>query len=219
MPEMKDVTSAEAQRRRRRGSDGISTAVKYHGATMPAGIDASTQSFAEAMRIFDAKDASRYAAELFRECFNAPFPAPRDPSGLPFATPPRNWRQYVATYRWPEGSEETVGFCNWIRYRDVYLQGGMCVRKNFYRRLPRDHFRQCQQRGGVAQMMMEAAAAELTDCKAWFGYCGDAQALAVDLRAGYRTTGHKFVIVKWFAPLAEDEQSALIDSIAALGPF
>lgn len=175
--------------------------------------------FERAMSIFDAGNAERYAAELFRESFNAPFPAPREDCGLSIPTPPENWHQYVARYRWPDATEETVGFCNWIRYRDVYLEGGMCVRKSFYRRLPKEHFDACRARGGVAQMMMETAARELADCTAWFGYCGDAKALAVDLRAGYVTTRHPHVIVKWFRELPEDERESLVDSIAAIGPF
>ena len=175
--------------------------------------------FERAISIFDAGNAERYAAELFRESFDAPFPVPRDPCGLSIATPPENWRQYVARYRWPDGTEETVGFCNWIKHRDVYLEGGMCVSKSFYRRLPKEHFQACRTRGGVAQMMMEAAARELTDCKAWFGYCGDAKAMAVDLRAGYVPTRHPHVIVKWFRELPQGEREALVDSIAAIGPF
>lgn len=171
------------------------------------------------LRIFATDRAQELAAGLFRESFNADFPVPRVDAGLSFSTPPENWRQYVATYRWPDATEETVGFCNWIKHLDVYLEGGMCVRKNFYRRLSRDDFRECNARGGIAQMIMEKAATELTDCKAWFGYCGDAKALAVDLRVGYVPTHHKFVIVKWFRPLPKAEQDALIDAVAALGPF
>jgi hypothetical protein len=171
----------------------------------------------ESLRIFRTTEAQRYAADLFRECFNAGFPVPRDRS-LPVPTPPQNWRQYVATYDW-NGTPETVGFCNWIRHRDVYLQGGMCVKRNFYRRLPREQFRECQERGGLAQMMMAAAERELDDCVAWFGYCGDAKALAVDLRAGYVTTPRKFVIVKWFREIPERDRERLVDEIAAIGPF
>jgi hypothetical protein len=175
--------------------------------------------FEQALAIFDAANAKAYAEELFRECFAADFPVPREDAGLAIPTPPTSWHQYVARYRWADGTEETVGFCNWIRYRDVYLEGGMCVRATFYKRLPREHFAACRQRGGVAQMMMEAAARELSDCKAWFGYCGDAKALAVDLRAGYVPTRHRHLIVKWFHPGTEVEQATLIDEIAAIGPF
>ena len=176
--------------------------------------------FAQSLRIFNAgAQAPALASALFRESFNADFPVPRDNAGLSIPTPPENWRQYVALYRWPDGREETVGFCNWIKYRDVYLEGGMCVSKGFYRRLPREQFRECQAAGGIAQLMMEQAARELTDCVAWFGYCGDAKALTVDLRAGYVETRHPYVIVKWFKELPQAERNALIDAIAAIGPF
>ena len=170
------------------------------------------------LRIFRTEDGPRLAGDLFRECFNAPFPVPRLDCGLPIPTPASNWRQYVATYAWPDG-EETVGFCNWIRHRDVYLQGGMCVQRTFYRRLPRPHYAQIRARGGIAQMMMEAAARELDDALAWFGYCGDAKALAVDLRAGYVQTSRRFVIVKWFREVPQAQREAMIDEIAAIGPF
>jgi hypothetical protein len=173
----------------------------------------------DSLRIFDAGNAERYAAELFRECFHAPFPVPRDGCGLSIPTPPQNWRQYVAVYRWPDGREETVGFCNWIRHGDVYLEGGMCVRENVYRRMPREHFRAVRERGGIAQMMMETASRELNDAVAWFGHCGDAKAMAVDLRAGYMPTHRKHVIVKWFREIPREQQDRLIDSIAAIGPF
>jgi hypothetical protein len=168
--------------------------------------------------IFRSRDAAAIATELFRESFGAAFPAPRD-NALPVPTPPQAWRQFVATYRWPDGRDEAVGFCNWIRHNDVYLQGGMCVRRSFYRRLPREQFRELQGEGGLAQMMMAAAARELNDCVAWFGYCGDAKALAVDLRAGYETTDRKHVIVKWFRRIDAIERERLIDEVAKIGPF
>ncbi len=175
--------------------------------------------FADSIDIFASPDAASLASDLFRECFNADFPVPRDNAGLSIPTPPGNWRQYVALYRWPDDTRETVGFCNWIRFGDVYLEGGMCVRKSFYRRMPKEHFRECSARGGVAQMMMEAAAKELDDCQAWFGFCGDKKALAADLRAGYELTDKQHLIVKWFRTPPPIERQALIDRIAAIGPF
>jgi hypothetical protein len=172
----------------------------------------------EALRIFRPADAKRYAADLFRESFNVGFPVPQDNS-LPIPTPPQNWRQYVATYRWPDGREETVGFCNWILWRGVYLGGGMCVQKTFYRRLPREQFAECQARGGIAQMLLEAAFRELDDCIGWFGYCGDKKAMVVDLRAGFRPTRHPLVVVKWREEPTPPVRDELIDAVAAIGPF
>jgi hypothetical protein len=125
----------------------------------------------------------------------------------------------VAFYKWSETHIEPVGFCNWIRYRDVYLEGGMCVRPNFYRRLPKDHWLECKRLGGIAQLIMEAAAVRLNDAEAWFGHCGDKKAYAVDVRVGYRQTRYPFLIVKWFRDVSTTRADELEKEIAALGPF
>ncbi len=43
--------------------------------------------------------------------------------------------------------------------------------------------------------------------------------MAVDLRAGYVPTSHRYLIVKWFRDLPAPEREALIESIAKIGPF
>ncbi len=164
-------------------------------------------------------NADFFAAQLFVDSFAQPFPIPRDNCGLAIPTPPAAWRQFVALYRWPDDRVETVGFCNWIRFNDVYLEGGLCVRPGFYRRLPRAQFAECAERGGVAQIMMDAAAAELNDCPAWFGFCGDYKSYRVCLRAGFVPTGRKFLIARWFGDVSDGEKSRLVDMIAAIGPF
>jgi hypothetical protein len=68
-------------------------------------------------------------------------------------------------------------------------------------------------------MMMEAAARDLTDAAAWFGYCGDHMAYRVDQRVGYEPTAHKHLIVRWTRDLDNKAKIALIDSIAKIGPF
>ncbi|MEO5692836.1 MAG: hypothetical protein ABIQ72_06900 [Usitatibacter sp.] len=171
------------------------------------------------LQIFESKNAAPLASKLFEESFGAPFPVPREEGALSISTPLGAWHQYVATYAWPDSCFETVGFCNWIKFDDVYLEGGMCVRANFYRRLQKGDFIECRALGGVAQMMMATAATQLVDCTAWFGYCGDAKAMAVDLRAGYERTEHPNLIVKWFAQLSDEAQRDLIASVSRIGPF
>lgn len=175
--------------------------------------------FENSLRVFAAPDARKLAENLFRESFNSEFPAPRAARILEVDIHPADWRQYVAIYRWPDGREECVGFCNWIRYKDVYLEGGLAAKRDFYRRLDREHFASCRTRGGIAQIVMEYAATELNDCAAWFGYCGDAKALQVDLRVGYIRTGHPFVIVKWMRELTAAAQRQWIDEVIRIGPF
>ena len=129
--------------------------------------------FNDALKVFETKDAARFAGALFHEAFNSVFPTPAPYRILETQIQPEDWRQFVAIYTWPDGTAECVGFCNWIKYKDVYLEGGLAVQKNFYRRLSKAHFAECNARGGVAQIVMETAATTLTDCVAWFGYCGD----------------------------------------------
>jgi hypothetical protein len=185
----------------------------------PVDETASATTFDDAFHLECFADASYYARALFRECFGSDFPVPRDQSGLPVSTPREAWRQYVAFYRWPDARFEAVGFCNWIRCGRYYLGGGMCVSPTFYRRMPREHFAVCRARGGVAQLMVEAAFRELTDCDAWFGYCGDRKAYQADIRAGFTATRHPLLVAKWRPGLSEAVRTAIEDEVAAIGPF
>jgi hypothetical protein len=177
------------------------------------------KSFADSLHVVRQRNAKFFAEDLFRESFASDFPVPPEASDQSSSARGGDWHQYVAFYKWSETNVEPVGFCNWIRHGDAYLEGGMCVRRNFYRRLPRPHWEECKLRGGIAQIMMETAAGELNDCAAWFGYCGDRKAFIVDTRFGYRPTDHRYVIVKWFRDLPAERKRELIDQVAALGPF
>ena len=177
------------------------------------------KSFDDSLTIIGLRNAAFFASGLFFDSFAAPFPVPREKCGLPIPTPPDVWRQYVALYKWPDQKIETVGFCNWIRYDEVYLEGGMCVRNDFYRRLPREHWQACKGKGGVAEIMMRSASLDLDDCTAWFGYCGDKKAYIVDMRVGYEATKTKYLIAKWFRETDVATKDALVDKIARIGPF
>lgn len=180
-------------------------------------IDMTT--FNDALKVFETKDAASYAGALFQESFNSAFPIRTAYKILDTQIQPEDWRQFVAIYTWPDGTAECVGFCNWIKYKDVYLEGGLAVQKNFYRRLAKPHFAECSARGGIAQIVMEMAATELTDCAAWFGYVGDAKSMRVVLRVGYIRTEHQYLIVKWMRSLPEAERQARIDDVTRIGPF
>ncbi|MEO8102972.1 MAG: hypothetical protein ABI790_10615 [Betaproteobacteria bacterium] len=175
--------------------------------------------FSEALKIVESKDAAPIASGLFYEAYRQDFPSPRDYQILETAIRPDNWRQYVAIYTWADGTEECVGFCNYIKYKDVYLEGGLAVRKNFYRRLSREAFTDCSEHGGIAQIIMETIATRLTDCVAWFGYVGDAKSLRVCLRVGYLQIDHPYLIVKWMQPLDDTVKRKWIDEITRIGPF
>ncbi len=171
------------------------------------------------LKVFRAIDAASIASDLFQSAFNSAFPLPHACKVLDIEITTQDWYQYVALYTWPDGSEECVGFCNWIKYRNTYLEGGLAVKKDFYRSLPKSEFARFNERGGVAQIIMETAAAQLDDCVAWFGYCGDAKALKVDLRVGFVQLEHPYLIVKWIKDLPDADKVALIDEITRIGEF
>ncbi len=172
--------------------------------------------FLDCVSIFRPPKAAYFAAALFFDSFRQPFPVPRDAAGLAIPTPVANWYQYVALYRWPSGLVETVGFCNWIRYNDAYLEGGLCVRAGFYRRLPKSHWKECADAGGIAELIMRTAERELNDCAAWFGFVGDKKSAIVTGRVGYEGTPFKHLIVKWIQETTETERERLIATIGAI---
>jgi hypothetical protein len=166
--------------------------------------------FAARFHVARFANAAYFAGPLFEESFGAAFPVPPDGGG---------WVQYVAFYRWGDEHLEPVGFCNYLPFGSAWLEGGLCVRRSFYGRLSGPHSDECRARGGVAQAIMEAAAADLDDCDAWFAYIGDERSLRVCTRVGYRPAGRGLVMVRWFRSLPVEEQAALVDKVAALGPF
>ncbi len=157
-------------------------------------------------------NAAYFARELFEDSFRSPFPVP------PTDCEPK-WAQYVAFYRWPDDRIEVVGFCNYLPFQEVWLEGGLCVRRTFYSRLSQPHAEECRASGGVAQLIMEHAAGELCRRDAWFAYIGDTRSQKVCTRVGYESTDRQYLMVKWFGDVSETRRAELVDHVAQLGPF
>jgi len=194
-------------------SSSAAASVRRDAAAVPL------ESFESSVAFVGMANAAFFAADLFYEAFGAPFPVPSSDSGLAIPTPPDLWRQYVAFYKWSAADVEPVAFANFLRHGEAWLVGGLCARRNFYRRLPAEHWAACRKRGGIVQMLLDEAARELSGATALFGYCGDAKSWRVSERAGYRRTRYPFVIVKWLRDVATAERAALEDQVAAVGPF
>ncbi len=171
------------------------------------------RSFADSFHVVEMRDAKFFAEDLFRDSFASEFPVPPETSAR------ADWHQYIGFYKWSEANLEPVGFCNWIQHGDVHLAGGLCVRSNFYRRLSRSHLDECKQRGGVAHIVLETAAEHLRNCSGWFAHCGDKRAQLALARFGYQRTDRPYVLAKWFRNGPAERKRALIDQIAAIGPF
>jgi hypothetical protein len=176
-------------------------------------------SFAESTFVLQMRDASFFATDLFFEAFGQPFPKPRETAGLSIATPHDTWHQFVAFYKWSETNVEPVAFVNFIRHGNVYLEGGLCARANFYRRLSPAHWRECKERGGIVQIMLETAIGGLNDADAWFGHTSNNPAFLVNERLGFEITRHPYLKVKWFRELPEARKREIEDQVNAIGSF
>ena len=154
--------------------------------------------------IVEVDDVEAAAGDLFRRSFRG--------------APPDFPRHYIARVT-IDGGWRTIGYVHMTPSEGTYLCGGMCMDERVYRRLPAERRATLKAIGGVAEQMLRYVFADCGDGLAIFGYVGDRRAERVDLRAGFRHTGHKHLIVYWPRPLPESEQQALIAKVAAIGPF
>lgn len=166
-------------------------------------IDAT--SVRDILRIEETADAEFYVGDLFRRRFGS------DPPDFP--------KHYVAFYRQGRTRYLPVGYVHFTPFEDMYLGGGMVIDERLYRRMPPEHRKLVKDAGGIAEAMLRATLARLADAPAVWGYVGDKQAEEVDLRSGFRHTGHRHVVVVWNRELPQEEKAARLQRVVALGPF
>jgi hypothetical protein len=112
-----------------------------------------------------------------------------------------------------------LAYVHFSLQNDYALGGGMCIDAMAFRGLEAQARQQIRERGGLAQILLEHAVSMLDGPSAAFGYVGDRLALAIDLRAGFAPAGPERLIVRWLKPLPATSAKAMIDEVAALGPF
>jgi len=166
-------------------------------------IDA--QSVRDIVRIEEIADAEFFVGDLFRRRFGT------DPPDFP--------NHYVAFYRHGRTRYLPVGYVHFTPFEDMYLGGGMVIDERLYRRMPAAHRKLVKDAGGIAETMLRETLARLSHAPAVWGYVGDKQAEEVDLRAGFRHTGHQYVVVVWNRELSVEEKAARLQRVIALGAF
>jgi hypothetical protein len=157
------------------------------------------------LRVEEVSDAEFYAGELFRRRFRG------DPPDFP--------RHFVPFYRQGRTTYRPVGYVHYTAFEDSWLCGGLVMDDRLYRRMPAPHRKLIKDAGGIAEMMLRDTFARLAQAPAIWGYVGDKQAEVVDLRAGFRHTHHRHVMVVWNRDLPDEEKAARIERVIALGPF
>jgi hypothetical protein len=158
------------------------------------------------LRISSVDDPEFFVGDLFRRKFGV--------------SPPAEGHHFVAFARDPEGSLLALGYTHFYPFGDIMLGGGACTDDRLLRRLGAEQRAAIAETGGLYFNVLRYALYHLRGrCEAYFGYCGDARAEAVDLRAGFVKTQHKHLLVYFHKPLHEVMQRALIAKAAAIGPF
>ncbi|MEO8754159.1 MAG: hypothetical protein ABI624_15930 [Casimicrobiaceae bacterium] len=133
--------------------------------------------------------------------------------------PPDYPRHFVAFYRAGRALYWPLGYVHYTAFEDTFLCGGMVMDDRLYRRIPGAHRQLIKQAGGVAERLLQETFARLAHAPAIWGYVGDRQAEAVDVRVGFRHTHHRHVMVVWNRDLPDAEKEARLARVIALGPF
>lgn len=158
------------------------------------------------IRISEVDDGDYFAGDLFRRKFGSP--------------PPVQKHHLVAFVRGVGDGLLAAGYLHLMPFGDTMLVGGGCTDGNVLRRLQAPQQEAVNAAGGILFQLLRHAFAHYGDrCEAFLGYCGDARAEEVDLRAGFVKTGHPNLLVHFHKPLHAVMQRALIAKGAAIGPF
>lgn len=158
------------------------------------------------LSITEVDDGPFFVAELFRRKFGG--------------DPPREGRHLVAFHRDADALLQVAGYAHFRPFDDLILVGGVCTNGAAFARMSAAERDAIAAAGGIYFRILKYGFANLaSQCEAFFGYCGDARAEVVNLQAGFRKTGHPYLLAHFHKPQDEAVQRALIAKAAAIGPF
>lgn len=169
--------------------------------------DAVTRAFSEFFRVVEVTEADFLVGALFRRRF-ATDSFPDSP------------KHFVAFYKGVDGTLLPLGYVHFEIWEGQAMGGGLVIDERLYRRMPPGDRDMIRANGGVAEALLRASIALLSDdlIGIW-GYVGDKQAEKVDLRVGFRHTGRLHLMVIWRNEPDEAGKAYWIERAAAYGPF
>lgn len=138
-----------------------------------------------------------------------------------FGDPPPDVPHHLAAFHVDAGGAARLLCYSHMRpFGDIFLSGGSCTDGNTYRAMPEAQRAALDAAGGPWHWVLKYAFRRYADrCEAFFGYSGDARALAVCRAVDFLPTGHPHLIVHWHKPLHEVMRRALVAKAHAIGPF
>lgn len=127
-------------------------------------------------------------------------------------------RHVIAFYKHTPKHITPLGYQHIAEYETVALLGGGSVDGLSFKDIPEDVCIDLRQRGGVLYMLLTYVFREYADSyEAFFGFCGDARAEAIDLRAGFKHTGLPMLLAKYREDISEGRKQELLNSVVKLG--
>jgi hypothetical protein len=151
-------------------------------------------------------DDVRLGASVFRRKFGA--------------EPPAEPHHVVSFYRAYDGALWPASYVHFRPWRSLLLVGGACTDGSVLRRMTPAEREAITLAGGIYLHALRWAFARYAEqCEAFFGYCGDARAMEIDLAAGFEATGHTHLIARWHRPLDSARRAELIAQAHTIGPF
>lgn len=178
----------------------MAPAAERSGAIAQTSVDGNHSANIVTVTELGDADAAAIAGALFERKFRQPIP------GFP--------RHFVALI-----DERCAGYVHYTPWQGDFLCGGLCIDDRVYRELPAASRAWIRERGGIAEIMMRAAHAELDAAATIWGYIGDKQAEAVDRRVGFVPVAEPYLFAIWRAPLSDAEKAARVAEAVRLGPF
>ena len=113
-----------------------------------------------------------------------------------------------------------VSYVKYWKADGLMFSGGGCTDGRVLRRMNAAQQAIVREAGGVLLWLMRYAEQRLcADGPGTFGYCGDERAWEVFDQVGYERTDHPHLIVRWHNRPDPGEAQAMIERVAALGPF
>ena len=126
----------------------------------------------------------------------------------------------VAFLRREDGAFVAASYLHFTQHEEVMLVGGGATDGRAFGQVPADVATAIRDSGGLLLRTLRFGFRKYADrCDAFFGHCGDPRAFEVDMQAGFQPTRVEHLLAYWHCLLDEGRREALINKVAALGPF
>ena len=135
-------------------------------------------------------------------------------------SPPASGYHLIAFYRRADGALTPASYLHLWIHDGMGLVGGGCTDGHVIRSMRAEERTTLTQAGGLLYQMLGYCFAKFeSQCDAFMGHCGDARAKEVDLRAGFRETADRYILIRPNRTLSPACEAELVDKANAFGLF